>query len=318
MSKFSTNGKWCENTHDQAGNRSSVLEADGTTHAYGYDAKYQLTDWMRKNGKGKKEYHFKYTYDAAGNRTRLQKQTFGKAKSSVATSGRRGNNPKADDWWDHPSHSYAYDAANQLTEIGLGESAGKGKSWAVRFEYDANGNQIAKTDRNGKTTFEYDYNNMIKHITFPDSNENTYHNSTEGLKRPVKIDSTGYVGNFYDDYQGVEHILWEYDEQGQPKTRYTLGPRPDEIISRTTSDGTTSYYHYDGLGSVVALTDENGNVLGRYEYAPFGKMLSQPEGIDNKFTFQGREYDQDSGLYYYRTRYLDPEIGRFISRDPIG
>ncbi|MCG2678726.1 MAG: hypothetical protein L6455_01985 [Kiritimatiellae bacterium] len=159
---------------------------------------------------------------------------------------------------------------------------------------------------------------MIKHIAFPDDGENTYYNSTEGLKRPVKIDSTGYIGNFYDDYQGVEHILWEYDENGEPKVRYTLGPRVDEIISKTTASGETIYYHYDGLGSVVALTDENGNVIGRYEYAPFGKILSQPDGIDNKFTFQGREYDRDSGLYYYRTRYLDPEIGRFISRDPIG
>ncbi|MBU4199491.1 MAG: hypothetical protein KKG09_02215 [Verrucomicrobia bacterium] len=76
------------------------------------------------NGKGKQEYHFQYTYDPVRNRTRLQKQTF-----SRGTDLSRRSRQAKPDWWDHPSHSYAYDAANQLTEIGLGESAGKGKSW---------------------------------------------------------------------------------------------------------------------------------------------------------------------------------------------
>ncbi len=121
---------------------------------------------------------------------------------------------------------------------------------------------------------------------------------------------------FYDDYQGIEHILIEYDDTEILKTFYTLGPGVDEIISKTTSADTT-YYHYDGLGSVIALTDESGTLIGTYAYDTFGKIKTQPTGIDNQVTYAGREYDADSGLYYYRARHYDSEVGRFMQVDPL-
>lgn len=83
-------------------------------------------------------------------------------------------------------------------------------------------------------------------------------------------------------------------------------------------DGQTYYYHADGLGSIIAITDSNGNVVQRYEYNSFGEITYQQDAnFKQPYTYTGREYDEESGLYYYRARYYDAKIGRFITQDPI-
>ena len=80
----------------------------------------------------------------------------------------------------------------------------------------------------------------------------------------------------------------------------------------------TFYYHKDGLGSVVNLTDASGNVVKNYTYKSFGEIHSEAGTLNQPFTFTGREYNPESGLYFYRARYYDPRAGRFITKDPIG
>ncbi|MDD3120365.1 MAG: HNH/ENDO VII family nuclease, partial [Candidatus Gracilibacteria bacterium] len=119
----------------------------------------------------------------------------------------------------------------------------------------------------------------------------------------------------------------------------------DDVVAVVMNDGTQSktyYYHKDNLGSTVAITDEFGNMVEKYRYDVFGKSyvyatvnsggqsLSGWIGIDeyekisgnkllgNSRLYTGREYDSETGLYFYRARYYDSESGRFISRDPIG
>jgi len=73
----------------------------------------------------------------------------------------------------------------------------------------------------------------------------------------------------------------------------------------------------DGLGSVTRVTDGSGAVAQSYQYTAFGKVTAS--GLfEQPYSFTGREYDVETGLHYYRARYLDPDSGRFISKDPIG
>ena len=86
------------------------------------------------------------------------------------------------------------------------------------------------------------------------------------------------------------------------------------------------YYHYDGLGSVVAITNGSGQIIETYSYDAFGKTIIRNangqvysiSNIGNRFMFTGREYDTETGLYYYRARYYSPDLGRFLQPDPIG
>ncbi len=79
------------------------------------------------------------------------------------------------------------------------------------------------------------------------------------------------------------------------------------------------YYHYDGLGSVVALSDSNSDTIQTYDYSVYGQVAAEdPDFLTNPYMFTGRRFDIETGLYYYRARYYNPYIGRFLQTDPVG
>ncbi len=77
------------------------------------------------------------------------------------------------------------------------------------------------------------------------------------------------------------------------------------------------YTHTDHLGSPVAGTDSAGNVAWRERYTPYGEKLLNPTALDNQAAFTGHIYDSATGLTYMQARYYDPNIGRFLSIDPV-
>jgi RHS repeat-associated protein len=79
----------------------------------------------------------------------------------------------------------------------------------------------------------------------------------------------------------------------------------------------TTYYHIDVLGSVVAASDQSGQLLWRKEYAPFGDQLDST-AEQEKLAFTGKEHDDLTGLTYFGARYYDPYLGRFMGVDPAG
>ena len=82
----------------------------------------------------------------------------------------------------------------------------------------------------------------------------------------------------------------------------------------------TYYYHADHLGSTSVVTDHNGEVYERLEYTPYGETwLDETSGntyFDTPYRFSAKEKDEETGLYYYGARYLDPKYSRWISADP--
>ena len=89
-------------------------------------------------------------------------------------------------------------------------------------------------------------------------------------------------------------------------------------------NGNDFYYHCDDLHSVMAVTDSNAAVVERYDYGDYGQPLDGAgvplvrSAIGSPYLFTGRRYDDETGWYYYRTRYLDPAVGRFTTRDTLG
>ncbi len=78
------------------------------------------------------------------------------------------------------------------------------------------------------------------------------------------------------------------------------------------------FYHYDGLGNVVALSDSAGDTVQTYEYSIYGQVAASDPNHPNPYLFTGRRFDTETGLYYYRARYYNPYIGRFLQTDPVG
>ena len=80
------------------------------------------------------------------------------------------------------------------------------------------------------------------------------------------------------------------------------------------ASGEVMYIHTDGLGSPVARTDKNGNLISRTRYEPYGATAA---GATPTIGFTGHVNDPDTGLIYMQQRYYDPYAGRFLSTDPV-
>ena len=120
-------------------------------------------------------------------------------------------------------------------------------------------------------------------------------------------------------------VVTEY-ENGNESQSYVYASYVDEPIALIAANGTASYYHANHLFSVEAMTDAVGNLIETYDYDSYGAMtIRDGSGVElgesavgNVYGFTGRRLDAESGLYYFRARYFDVELGRFITRDPLG
>jgi len=84
------------------------------------------------------------------------------------------------------------------------------------------------------------------------------------------------------------------------------------------SPADTHYYHHDGLGSVIGMTNESGSVEQSYFYDEFGNSLGSYGSVTNHYLYTGQEYDGDiTSLYNLRARYYDMRIGRFVQEDAM-
>ena len=75
-------------------------------------------------------------------------------------------------------------------------------------------------------------------------------------------------------------------------------------------------FNADGLGSISSLSNAAGSIANTYTYDSFGKLTASTGSLVNPFQYTARESDTETGLYYYRARYYDPNTGKFLSEDP--
>jgi RHS repeat-associated protein len=136
-------------------------------------------------------------------------------------------------------------------------------------------------------------------------------------QRVAKIDN-GVQTNYLIDPNGIlPQVLAETDASNNLISFYVYDGAG--LVAKVTPQNQYYFYHYDGLGSTIAITDNTGQVVNSYCYSPEGLVGAQ-ETINNPFTYVGRfgVMAEGTGLYYMRARYYDPEVGRFINKDPIG
>jgi RHS repeat-associated protein len=172
-------------------------------------------------------------------------------------------------------------------------------------QYDNNGNTIVS----GARTFAYDFENRLKSMNngavtmlYDADGNRVGKNTTRYLVD--ELNPTGYA-------QVVEEL------EGTTVTRrYTYGLQRISETQLLNGAWTTSFYGYDGFGTVRQLTDPTGAVTDTYDYDAWGNTVNQTGSTPNVYRYRGEQYDPDLNLYYLRARYLNPQTGRFFSRDP--
>ncbi len=195
----------------------------------------------------------------------------------------------------------------------------------------------------GTYVYEYDYENRLARVTTGATISGTCNETTTGgttvavykydpMGRRMEKSTGGTTTTFvYDEARVIE----EYQGGTSPVRTYTYGAWIDEVLSMVTG-GSRYYYHTNTLGTVGFLTNNSGTIVEGYRYSAYGIMdvLTSTGGdstwftpddtvvgtsaIGNPYAYTGREYDNETGLYYYRARYYSPTQGRFLQRDPLG
>jgi RHS repeat-associated protein len=268
-------------SHDQAGNR--ITKSGKVNETYSYDDIYRLTQADTPRGTEK------YSYDDVGNRL-----TGPGAKDSgyQYNDGNRMISGR--------TLAYLYDnSGNQTTRSVPGASD---KSWTLTWNFENQLTKMEKIKGTEKRTVTFKYDPLGRRI------EKKLTTVIDGITKTV---TTTFV------YDG-DTIILELTSDGitTSKSFYTHGQGTDEHLALE-RNGQYLYFHADGLGSITAITDASRAVVQAYGYDSFG-MVTPTTGFENSYTYTGREWDKETGLYYYRARYYDPMEGRFISRDPIG
>lgn len=288
--------------YDAFANRSQHSEKIGATtlsFAYSYDALSRLRG-VSQTDPADATKEESYAYDPLGN---LVQRTVG-APASATT-------------------AYVFDAANQLLEARQGSPGG---TLLAAYVYDANGSLIKKCEGgsvtrspttctgSSVTTLSYDTLDRLTQAVKGASTE-TFAYDHEGRRIRKVAGST--TTNFL--YNGPD-IHAQYGASfTNPSAQFVHGLNWDDPILRLTGSGagaTPSYYHQDGLGSVVAASSASGTIDGTQRFDAWGNK-SASSGSIAVYGYTGREPDA-SGLIYYRARYYDPGMRRFTQRDPIG
>ena len=265
--------------------RSSVQLPNSVTEAYSYDPDSRLTSITYTNGSQTQIGNLGYTYDADGRRT----ETTGSLASLLPLNFYGNNN----------SQTFAYNKDGSSTFTTNDNDGNATIVLGVQYQYNERSQvkQIANlTSPVFKENFTYD----------PFGRRMTYSLSLNGGSPLV----TNYL------YDGVNIA-----KETTVLSAYVMnGLAPDDRFARY-SAGVYQYYLTDAIGSVVALTDQNGVVQTQYSYGPFGATASTGAASDNPYQFAGRELDPNGGfgIYYFRARYYDSlELNRFLERDPNG
>lgn len=213
-----------------------------------------------------------------------------------------------------PDHweNYSYDAAgtlmNGVIQVDPGNQVRVANGYS--YAYDADGNVSSKSGPGLTQSFTW---NSLGQLTSVTTNGSTLTFGYDGFGRRVRKGTIGYLHDGDD-------LFMELDGAGGPVAEYGYLPGVDQPTN-VTRGGVTYYFTRDEVSNNVnGLVRASDNaVVAQYGYSPFGQMETGSfDGVGNPLRFASREFDSETGLYYFRARYYDPPVGRFISEDPIG
>ncbi len=310
--------------HDAAHRRRSLAYPNGAVTTYTPDLLSRLENIKTLVGSNTVT-ESSYVYDAVGNRVQRRTPTLGvdyayddlyRLMSAHATPlicpPPLGCLPKVLESYTHDEvgnrlrdldarSNWSYNDRNELLTAA-----------SASFTYDLNGNLATRAEGGNNWIYEWSVENELTRVVKNGNEVASF--KYDALGRRIQK-TAGTTTKFA--YDGAAVLR---EKIPGVNYRYVHGPGIDEPLAvenmSTAGGGDLSYYHADGLGSIVKVTNPAGAVTLTRTYNSFG--VPTDGATTAGYAFTGREWDPETGLYYYRARYYDPKLGRFISEDPIG
>ncbi|MCB1967173.1 MAG: cadherin-like domain-containing protein, partial [Candidatus Accumulibacter sp.] len=314
--------------YDAVGRLSRKSLGNGVFTTYQYDGAGQLLHLVNHNPDSSVLSFFDYTYDSRGRRiaegTNYGHWTYtyddiGQLTRAVLISTNAGI---ADQ-----DLMYVYDAlgnrsytvengvrtdytTNDLNQYTKTISSTNG---LTEYTFDRAGNLIREADASGTISYSYDEENRL--VT-ADKGTDTWTYVYDARGQRVAATENGVTTFNIIDPIGLGNVVGQYAVSGQVASYdYGLG-----LLTGKLAGQPTTYFTFDATGSTSERTDSS-RILDTYHYRPFGVRLSGTgNGPGNTFGFVGEfgVLGAASGIFSMRARFYDPELGRFMSADPIG
>ncbi len=282
--------------------------ANIATYAHGYDLNYTTGNtWDRKGQRvslnasvpslSAYDGLHKYEYDAV---YELTKDTYPNSTSVTWAYDAVGNRTSAGSL----TYNYQKIGSNPNNWQRLISDSG-GRSWT----YDGRGNEATQTATGATFTYAFDWRNQLTAIAGSSTASYAYDPWGRRSSKTVSGTKTNYV------YSGQD-LVQEKNASLAVLADHLLGPGIDEPIAMKRG-GSVYYYVVDGLGSVRLVTSTSNAVQNKYQWDAWGIRASTgADTVTNPFGYTAREIG-DAQDHFYRARYYNPSLGRFLSEDPL-
>ena len=260
--------------------------------------------------------NIKYKYDSMGNISRIEENG-------------------------EPVVWYKYDALNRLVRE---DNKTFGKTWL--YSYDNKGNILSKWETSftlkenaeesefTRVQYEYDGDKLLTFGTESCAydaigNPTTYRGKSASWsngRQMVTYDGTAFTYDGLGRRLSKGNITYTYDSNNRiiKQSNGIEFIYDNSGVAGIVYNNATYVYRKDGQGNIAALIDSSGNVVVEYKYDAWGDHVivlsdSSNENLAkaNPFRYRGYYYDEETGLYYLKSRYYDPETGRFLNADDI-
>jgi RHS repeat-associated protein len=314
----STDGVSATFTYDGFGGQATATYGNGRTTTRSYDANGRPA--TIDHGAGVAQ--FAYTRDPLGHPLSVVESVGGTADTLSYTYDDRGwpasvtaaMNPGV------RSETFAHDASGNLTVPGTGgpvvfDAAEQPASNGARtFTHDARGNQLAADDGATRLETAHDAEDRVTTVTrfAGGAPVDELEVVRDALDRPVELRRGASVRRIV---HAETNRLLELDGDGNVLVAHVMGPQTDDAVAAVVG-GAVRYLHRDEIGSVRAVTDGAGAVVGTRHYGAYGRPLATTGADGVPLGFTARPVDGPTGLVDMRARFYDPQAGRFLERDP--
>ncbi len=297
-------GYFVDRAYDQL-NRLSTIKLNGAATAsatFGYDALSRRTSLAFSNGTSQS-----YTYQLNDDLTNLASTFVGASVShtygfnNIHEITSQQISDSAYMWHPSPAGTVTYQAANNLNQYP--------KVGTPVYSYNTNGCLTG----NGTWTYGFDTENhmtsAVKAGTSVAYLYDPFHRQTQKSVTTTSTTKTRYI------YSGWQRIADYNGTTGALQNRYVYGTGLDEMLIQVTSTGTRTFFHRNHQGTPIARTSNAGAVSNQYKIGSFGETSAL---ANTTFGYTAQRFDSETGLYYYKRRFYDPKIGRFLQPDPLG